>query len=159
MNEEAEVLSLEEVKEVVGEKKDVEDGVAIGFQTDLSGDLPSRQDFEKLQLELEEVKRENNALKKDLFNHKSEIRMTEECFRDNDKLVLYYTGLSTWELLYTLYLYIKPNLMTRSSLSPFQQLLLALMRLRLNLQLADIGFTTQLLAEFFSMFWMYFLLN
>ena len=136
VNEEAAVL--EEVNEVVDEEKDVEDGV--GVQTDLSGDLPSCQDFEKLQLELEEVKRENDALKKDLFNHKSETRMTEECFRDNDKLVLYYTGLSTWELLYTLFLYIKPNLMTRSSLSPFQQLLLVLMRLRLNLQLADIGF-------------------
>ena len=118
------------------EEKDVEDGV--GVQTDLSGDLLSHQDFERLQLELEEVKRENDALKKDPFNHKSEIRMTEECFRDNDKLVLHrakYMGTT----LHT-YLYIKPNLMTRSSLSPFQQLLLALMRLRLNLQLADIGF-------------------
>ena len=90
--------------------------------------------------ELEEVKRDNCALTKDLLSHRSEVKMTEECFRNNDKLVLYYTGLNTWELLYALFLYVKPHLMTRSSLSTFQQLLLTLVRLRLNLQLVDLRF-------------------
>ena len=112
---------------------DTDDGVSV--QTDLSG-----ADLLSLEGELEKVKRDNCALTKDLLSHRSEVKMTEECFRNNDKLVLYYTGLNTWELLYALFLYVKPHLMTRSSLSTFQQLLLTLVRLRLNLQLVDLGF-------------------
>ena len=48
---------------------------------------------------------------------------------ENDKLVLYYTGLSTWELLKKLLVYVEPHLMTKSSLSSFQQLLLTLVPL------------------------------
>ena len=45
--------------------------------------------------------RENCALTSwDLLSHRSEIKMTEEYFRNNDKLVLYYTGLNTWEFHY-----------------------------------------------------------
>ena len=53
---------------------------------------------------------------------------------------MYYTGLSTWELLKTLFDYVKSYLKQHSSLSPFQQLLLTLMRLRLNLNGKDLGY-------------------
>ena len=66
--------------------------------------------------------------------------MSEECFRDNDKLVLYYTGLSTWDLLQKLLVYVEPHLMTKSSLSAFQRLLLTLLQLRLNVQCRDLVF-------------------
>ena len=60
--------------------------------------------------------RDNCALTSwDLLSHRSEVKMTEEYFRNNNKLVLYYTGLNTWELLYALFLYVKPHLMTRSA--------------------------------------------
>ena len=61
---------------------------------------------------------------------------------DNDKEVLYYTGLSSWDLLNTLFMYVKPQLCThiQSSLSPFQQLLVTLMRLRLNLPGRELGY-------------------
>ena len=53
---------------------------------------------------------------------------------------MYYTGLSTWELLQKLFIYVRPYLKQRSSLSPFQQLLITLMRLRLNLCGQDLGY-------------------
>ena len=53
---------------------------------------------------------------------------------------MYYTGLSTWELLQKLFIYVKPYLKQHSSLSPFQQLLITLMRLRLNLCGQDLGY-------------------
>ena len=68
--------------------------------------------------------------------------MRESDLVDNDKKVLYYTGLSSWDLLNTLFMYVKPRLRThvQSSLSPFQQLLVTLMRLRLNLPGRDLGY-------------------
>ena len=54
--------------------------------------------------------------------------------------MLYYTGLCSWELLKTLFEYVEPHFKTQSSLSPFQQLLITLMRLRLNLPGRDLGY-------------------
>ena len=52
---------------------DTDDGVSV--QTDLSGaNLPS------LVGELEEVKRDNCTLTRDLLSHRSEVKVTEECF-------------------------------------------------------------------------------
>ena len=51
-----------------------------------------------------------------------------EGYVNDDKKVLYYTGLSTWGLLMTLFMYIKPYLHStgKSSLSPLQQILIIL---------------------------------
>ena len=57
----------------------------------------------------------------------------EESFKDNDEKVLFFTGLSTWELLHVLFQYVKPQLKQHSILTSFQQLMVALMRLRLGL--------------------------
>ena len=69
------------------------------------------------------------------------LSFDEEYFK-NDKKVLYYTGLNTWSLLMTLFMFNKLYLHTtgKSSLSPFQQLLMTLMRLRLNLATKDLGY-------------------
>lgn len=55
--------------------------------------------------------------------------MNEANFKNDDKKVLYYTGLPKWELFVALLMYIKPYL-RETGLSCFQQLLLCLMRLR-----------------------------
>ena len=85
--------------------------------------------------ELRVVKSENTRLKK-------EFMLTEEAFEKNDQKVCFYTGLPTWDILQKLLKYIEPCFATtsRSLLSPFQQLLLTLMRLRLNLSGVDLGF-------------------
>ena len=99
--------------------------VEIHVQTDLtcdSGfDIPTHQYVEELKSELDKVKNENRIL---IQAKKSELKktsMNEDDFKDNDKKVLYYTGLCTWELFRKLFEYIEPYLKTQSSLSPFQQ--------------------------------------
>ena len=74
---------------------------------------------EELQSELDKVKKDNTDLKKGMvIGHD----MRESDLVDNDKKVLYYTGLSSWDLLNTLFMYVKPRLRThvQSSLSFFQ---------------------------------------
>ncbi len=84
--------------------------------------------------ELRVVNSENTRLKK-------EFMLTEEAFEKNDQKVCFYTGLPTWDILQKLLKYIEPCFATtsRSLLSPFQQLLLTLMRFRLNLSGVDFG--------------------
>ena len=53
---------------------------------------------------------------------------------------LLYTGLTNWELLHLLLMFIQPSLRQRSVLTPFQQLLITLMRLRLNLSVKDLAY-------------------
>ena len=69
--------------------------------------------------------------------------MIEEGFKDNDgKVFKFFTGLPSWDILQKLLKYVKPCLSStsRNVLNPFQQLLLTLMRLRLNLSGIYLGF-------------------
>lgn len=73
-----------------------------------------------------------------------ELSLTEVSFENDDDKVLHYTGLSSWDLLSKLLIYMKPHL-TQSSgrpeaLTPFQQLLMTLMRLRLSLSGQDLAY-------------------
>ena len=61
----------------------------------------------------------------ELKNEAKERSFDEDVFKDCDEKVRFYTGLGTWELLIT------PYLNERSSLTPFQQLVITLMRLQL----------------------------
>ena len=109
-------------------------------------------DIKQLKSENEQLRKENDLLKKEneaLKNTVSQLHtalqdssMNEESFEDDDKKVVFYTGLSTWSILMTLFTYIKPFLHVggNATLSPFQQLLVTLIRLRLNLQIQDIAF-------------------
>ena len=81
-----------------------------------------------LEAELKDQREENsklyatvNTLKRDV-----EYYSLSETFKDNDEKVLFYSGLSTWELLDTLFVYVKPYLKQHSVLTPFQQLLATL---------------------------------
>ena len=69
----------------------------------------------------------------------AEVTLSEEALKANDSMVLFYTGLPNWELLSVLYNFIKDNLSPRSSLTPFNQLLVTFMKLRLNHN-EDIGY-------------------
>ncbi len=55
----------------------------------------------------------------------------ENDFRNNDDKVRFFTGLTNWEVLEKLFLFVKRNLVGHPSLTPFQQLIITLMRLRL----------------------------
>ena len=69
--------------------------------------------------------------------------LDEDGFCDEDDKVHYYTGLGSWQLLHVLFTFIQPTLKQRSSLTPFQQLLVMLMRLRLNLSGQDLAYCFQ----------------
>ena len=79
----------------------------------------------------------------------------EAYFENDNKKVLYYTGLSTWKLFQKLFLYVKPHLKLHSSLTPFQQLLVTLMRLRLNLSGQDLGYRFQVHSSTISQIFIY----
>ena len=53
---------------------------------------------------------------------------------------MYFTGLPSWQVLYTLLQFIRPHLKERSMITPFQQHLVTLMRLRLNLAGKDLAY-------------------
>ncbi len=69
-----------------------------------------------------------------------DLALTEKDFEGNGVKVLYYTGLTAWELLRAVYTYTESHLKAQSALFPFQQLLMTLMRLRLNLQNQDLAY-------------------
>ena len=140
-------LCLQETETVMGNDTDIdcshETTVVDNFtQSDLSSDTFE----ERLQVrKIEELKEENEYLRKGMGVLESEFKtctLNEDFFKDDDKKVLFYTGLSTWGLLMSLFVYIKPSLQItgKSSLSLFQQLLVTLMRLRLNLHGQDLGY-------------------
>ena len=68
--------------------------------------------------------------------------MDEDSFRDNDGRVLFYTGLTNWKILFVVFNFVQSHVAAtgHTSLSPFQQLLLTLMRLRLSLSVQDLGY-------------------
>lgn len=59
--------------------------------------------------------------------------LSEESFKNNDTKTLYFTGFPKTEMLFIIFKSVSQYLGTRSVLSPFQQFLLTLMKLRLNL--------------------------
>ena len=61
-------------------------------------------------------------------------------FQGNDEKVRFFTGLTNWEILSKLFEFVKPHLVGHQSLTPFQQLMLTLMRLRLASSGVELGY-------------------
>ena len=70
--------------------------------------------------------------------------LNEDSFKEDNDKVLFYTGLPNWSLLLCLFNFLKnssPELKSsRGILSPFQKVLLGLIRMRLNLSGRDLGY-------------------
>ena len=101
-----------------------------------------KDEFEELKQELEKTRSELGMAKAELAKTWGKLngrRLDEAGFKENNGKVLYYTGLPTWELL-VVFVFIKDHLGNRKVLSPFQQLLMTLMRLRLNLSGQDLAY-------------------
>ena len=107
---------------------------------------------EQLQMENQRLTDENTYLKgrcKELNesrtvaeNKLNTLNFTEASLRDDDDKVKYYTGLSSFAVLMALFNFLSVNLEigNRSALSLFQQLMLVLMKLRLNVGDQDLAF-------------------
>ena len=70
----------------------------------------------------------------------NQLKITEEMFKDDDTKVKYYTGLPTYAVLLTLFQFLEPLILKRTSLTKFQQYILVLIRLRLNLAVMDLSY-------------------
>lgn len=79
----------------------------------------------------------------EIFHLRNQLHLRsldEDAFKNNDAKVLYYTGVSKFKLFQLILQIIKPYLNDFQSLSQFQQLLLTLMKLRMNCDFTDLGY-------------------
>ncbi|XP_070390408.1 uncharacterized protein [Dermacentor albipictus] len=74
--------------------------------------------------------------------HIDQLEWTEAAFRKNKAKVLYYTGMANFDILNGLFKLVECYVQhgVNNSLSKFQEFVLFLMKLKLNLQNADLGF-------------------
>lgn len=79
----------------------------------------------------------------------STLTIDVKFFENNDKKTRFYTGLTTWKLLNAFFKLVEPFLPEHGNakLSPFQMLVLTLMKLRLNLTFTDLGYRFQIEAN------------
>ena len=68
------------------------------------------------------------------------MTLTFESLQGNDVKILYYTGISNWEIFLVVFGYVWSDLPEKCRLSQFQQLLMTLMRLTHNFPLQDLGY-------------------
>ena len=141
------------------EPEQVEPENTISTQTDEAGRINLPASFEEVSAQVkqlesscEELKVKCASLEGDNSCHVRERRMIEErlketmmdedSFRDNDGKVLFYTGFTNWKILFVVFNFVQSHIAAtgHTSLSPFQQLLLTLMRLRLSLSVQDLGY-------------------
>ena len=85
---------------------------------------------------------ESRAVAENKLNKLNTLNFTEASLRNDDNKVRYYTGLSSFAVLMALFNFLSVNLEigNRSALSLFQQLMLVLIKLRLNVGDQDLAF-------------------
>lgn len=108
-----------------------EEGIYV--QTETSSEM-----IDAMKAELETLSKENSVLKEQLISSK----MTVDMFRTDDEKVRFFTGLPGFVVLSVLINYLEPYLQhtRKNSLDKFQQIMLVLMRLRLNLSVQFLGY-------------------
>ncbi|XP_072047344.1 uncharacterized protein [Amphiura filiformis] len=106
----------------------------IETQTDLTGDF-----LDKMYANSVDINEELYSIR-DKLNHVHET--DEACMKDSDERVKYYTGLPNFLVLSAVFDLIAPYLKKthRSLLTKFQQMMLVLMRIRLNLSEQDLAY-------------------
>ncbi|XP_033096591.1 uncharacterized protein LOC117100866 [Anneissia japonica] len=102
-------------------------------QTDLSS-----KDIASLEKCLENANDEIYRLRNQIVD----LSFNMDSFRNDDAKVRYFTGLPNFQVLLTVYNFVAPSITTtqRNSLTKFQELLIVLIRLRLNSSFQDLGY-------------------
>ena len=101
-----------------------------------------------LQKENHQLHKEKDGLKRIYDELKSSVGFMVENFKDDDKKVKYYTGLPLYSVLIALFDYMSKDLQQSSTItsakkSAFEQLVMVLMKLRLNLGDQDLVYHFQ----------------
>lgn len=93
-------------------------------------------------VQLEEGLRDANEEIYQLREKVNTLTLNEDSFKNNDEKVKYYTGLPNFALLMTIFNFVAPHVASthKNVLSKFQELLIVLMRLRLNLGFQDLAY-------------------
>ena len=115
--------------------KETEEILGVEIQTDITA-----RGMEEIFEEISALRAYEDSSKKEIQVLKDEVarltaRLSEEIleiegFKGDDQKILFYTGLNNWSTFSILLDYLQPHLMQRAALSPFQQVLMTLMRLR-----------------------------
>ena len=112
--------------------------ISVSCQTDMqSSDIGKmKEDFEKLKKDYHELLLKTAG---ETAQTKCEVFGVND-FRGNDEKVRFFTGLTNWEILLKLFEFVRPYLVGHQSLTPFQQLMITLMRLRLASSGVELGY-------------------
>ena len=119
------LLLLQEPVSCPSEISEAEFETGIACQTTLTVEL-----LDSMTSDLQNLRTENLELHEQV--QKSSYKYEEADFKGKNDKVLYYTGLQSFQILLTLFNYLKPCMPERKSISQFRMLILTLMRLRLN---------------------------
>ncbi|KAK7922721.1 hypothetical protein WMY93_009623 [Mugilogobius chulae] len=106
-------------------------------------DAECQTDLSMLDLtRLEETLNDNTSEMYNLRKKVSDIELTPETFNGNDEKTKFYTGLPSFFVLMHIFQLCEPyiTVSTLSALSKFEQFIMVLMRLRLNLQIQDLAY-------------------
>ena len=115
---------------------DVESGTDVETTLTLDELTSIEARLENLEGEMAQLKNRLVKAEKEM----TEMKLDEVAFCNNDEKVNFYTGLPTWQILSILLDHIQASLLEHSSLTPFQQLLMTLMRLRMNMSGQDLAY-------------------
>lgn len=103
----------------------------VAVQTDLTMEVVGA-----MEADLKECLKTNFQLKSDLSKQNLDI----DSFKNEDDKTKYYTGLSNFTVLITLYSFLQAHISECIKLTKFQQLILVLMRLRVNCPVQDLAY-------------------
>ncbi|XP_006812856.1 uncharacterized protein LOC100372111 [Saccoglossus kowalevskii] len=105
----------------------------FGTQTDLTTSM-----LKSMENELQALRTENQSLKEQLSKYTNKMSQVD-LEGDNEK-VNFFTGISSFAILISLYNFIEQHLPPRTSLDKFRMFMLTLMRLRLNLSVQFLAY-------------------
>ena len=124
--------------EMSSQKSNITDGVCC--QTDTSV-----QDIELLMTECQTLKAECQSLRTEniiLKGKLNELSIQEsDAFKNNNDKVKFFTGLPHFAVLMVIFNFVSPLLKQNGNLTKFQQVILTLMRLRLNISVQYLAYT------------------
>lgn len=93
---------------------------------------------EAMTSELQSLRTENIHLRSDVAHLSTSY--DQSAFVDRDEKVLFFTGLPTYQILLVLFTFLSPHLPVKKSFDKFKQLILTLMRLRLNVSTSFLSY-------------------
>ena len=108
------------------------------------------KDVSGLQQELNTMYEENRILKVQLQS----LQPFTEASMQDDERVQFYTGLPNFQTLLTIFEFVAPEQSSSSKLSPFQEFMMALIKLRMNLPMKDLAYCFDVSIVTISRIWL-----